>query len=91
MEPAISRYCRITASTDNIGNSYMVSKMLTTKFPSLLLLMKLTEEWRKRQALLTLNCLPREQNEEADALTNSDLGLFTDRLRMKVDESTVQW
>jgi hypothetical protein len=67
------------AITDNLGNSFIVSKQMTTKFPVTLLLMEMTEWLRELDLVLNLQWVPREQNNEADALSNMD----TKRLRRK--------
>ncbi len=38
------RNCVLTASTDNQGNSFIIQKLLTTKYPSIVVLLELTEE-----------------------------------------------
>ena len=34
---------------------------------------------------------PRDQNEEADALTNEEFGAFDPRLRVEVDAASIPW
>ena len=64
---------------------------MTTKFPSLLILIQLVEELRARNSLLTLTWPAREKNEEADAWTNSEFSAFSESLRIHVDPSQVKW
>ena len=85
------RNCSLTASTDNLGNTFIVSKLLTTKFPSILMLLELTEELRDRKAILHLSWRSRDLNEEADALTNEDYSLFDPRLRQHIDPKNLGW
>jgi len=67
-----------TGATDNQGNAYAVSKLLTSKYPLCVVLMK-------RQLWLDLEWTPRERNVEADALTNEDFAGFDPERRIVVD------
>ena len=62
--------------TDNNGNRYAVTKMLTTKWPLLAFLAELSLQLEYRGILLEINWVPREQNAEADATTNKNLTLL---------------
>ena len=75
----------ITCGTDNQGNSYLLDKLLTTKYPLGVVLMELAVQIGLRNAVLRANWLPRLQNEEADALTNWDFRHFDPKLRIDVD------
>ena len=77
-----------SAGTDNKGNSHVVARLLTTKFPLAAFLMELAMQLQCVGADLELYWLPRLQNQEADALTNDDLTRFDERLRMRFDLST---
>ena len=90
-DPDRCHHCCITASTDNQGNSFIVSKMMTTKYPSVLLLIELTEELRRNNTLLNLSWRDRDRNTEADALTNGDFSLFSVDKRIAVDPNNLQW
>ena len=59
------------AATDNRGNSNLVARLLTTKFPLCILLMELAMQPQVRGADLRLHWLPRLQNKEADSLTTA--------------------
>jgi hypothetical protein len=85
------RSCTLTASTDNAGNTFIVSKMLTTKYPSILVLMELVEELRLSELQLDLSWRNRDLNEEADDLTNSNFGRFDMEKRIQVDASKLEW
>ena len=63
---------KLTGGTDNQGNAYIVQKMLTTKMPVAAILMQLATDLHQAGLWLELNWLPREENTEADALTNGD-------------------
>jgi hypothetical protein len=76
----------VTGVTDNLGNSYIVRKGMSTKCPVAPVLMQLVKELSDRQLWLDLSWAPREQNVTADNLTN---GLFHEfDLRNRVD---LQW
>eukprot|EP00971_Amphidinium_carterae_P049637 978592-Amphidinium_carterae.1 len=75
----------VSAVTDNKGNSYLLDKLLTTRFPAFLVLMEVAEQLEEMDISLSLEWKPREQNQEADALTNSDFSLFDPSLRVEVD------
>ena len=72
-----SATCGITGSTDNKGNSYIVKKMLSTKFPITPLVIELSEQLRSRGAELHLTWIPRGDNQEADDLSNLKFDDFT--------------
>ena len=75
----------LTCGTDNLGNSYLLDRLLTTKYPLGVVLMELAVQLGMRNAVLRANWLPRLQNEEADALTNSDFRHFDMAKRIEVD------
>ena len=83
--------CGITGSTDNRGNSYAVTKMMSTKWPLTALIIELSEELRANNLELHLEWLPRDLNEEADALSNLDTSGFDPSLEMKIDTSKLGW
>jgi hypothetical protein len=85
------RGCTITASTDNKGNSYIISKLSSTKWPITALLIETSEQLRCRSAILNLQWLRRENNSEADALTNQDFKLFKPELRIGGLFSDIKW
>jgi hypothetical protein len=75
----------LTCGTDNQGNSYLLDKLMTTKFPLGVVLMELACQLGLRRACLHARWIPRLQNEEADALTNGDYRHFKPELRIPVD------
>ena len=75
----------LTCGTDNQGNTFLLDKLLTTKYPLGVVLMELSCQLGLRRAALRANWLPRLQNEEADALTNSDFRHFSADKRIDVD------
>ena len=80
-----------TGITDNKGNSYIIARMMTTKFPLCAVLMELTEQLAARDSWLKLSWVPRQQNEEADALTNACFDGFDPGRRVVIDPSTIEW
>ena len=83
-----SKGFRCSAATDNQGNSRVVARLLTTKFPLNAFLMELAAQLQCRGAELDLYWLPRLQNIEADELTNSICHRFAEgnRLRFQLAE-----
>ena len=73
----------LTASTDNRGNSFVLDKYLTTKFPLNIVLIELAYQLQARGAHLRLQWLPREHNQEADDLTNLKVAAFDPKLRVR--------
>ena len=77
-------YITLGCGTDNRGNTFLLDGLHTTKFPLGVVLMELAHQMRRRNAVLRASWLPRLQNEEADALTNSDFRHFNPELRIAV-------
>ena len=73
-----------SALTDNKGNSYVVKKMMMTAFPLNACLMELSEQLEQRSSWLDVQWVPRDQNIEADALTNGHFAGFDPNLRIDV-------
>ena len=94
-DPDARRYsvttCGITGGTDNKGNSYIVSKMLSTKFPITPLVIELSEQLRYRCAELYLTWIPRENNQEADDLSNLKFDDFSPDKRITFTISGIPW
>ena len=84
--PSSAKGCiQLTGSTDNLGNSWILNKMMSTKFPMLIVLGEVAAQLRKLNASLNLVWVPRLQNEEADALTNGEFSAFRTENRVNVD------
>ena len=84
--PSSAKGCiQLTGSTDNLGNSWILNKMMSTKFPMLIVLVELAAQLRKLNASLNLVWVPRLQNEEADALTNGEFSAFRTENRVNAD------
>ena len=72
-------------ATDNQGNSFLMDRLLTTKYPLGVILVELCHQLALRRAALRAKWVPRLENEEADALTNSDFRHFSAEHRVEVD------
>ena len=81
----------ITGMTDNAGNCATLTKLMTSKFPLLVILTELAAQLRERRIDLSLEWVPRSQNEEAYALTNNRLELFDVEREIKMDPGAVDW
>ncbi|CAE7822629.1 unnamed protein product [Symbiodinium necroappetens] len=74
---------RCSAGTDNLGNTHVVARLLTTSFPLCAFLMELATQLQRLGTELHLDWLPRLQNREADALTNGDFAGFSESRRRR--------
>ncbi len=63
---------RISGTTDNLGNCYVLQRLLSCKFPLSIVVMELACQLERLGLELDLAWAPRNQNVEADALTNSE-------------------
>ena len=81
----------LSCGTDNRGNSYLLDRMITTKYPLVVVLMELAHQMRRRRLTLRAHWLPRDQNEEADALTNFDFRHFDVAKRIDVDLAKLEF
>ena len=61
---------RLTAFTDNASNTYVAKKYLSSKFPLSVILLELAAQLKKIGLELDLCWVPRDQNTEANSLTN---------------------
>ena len=77
----------MSCSTDNQGNSFLLDRLLTTKYvkPLGAILMQLAHELRRSRLLLRARWLPRLQNQETDDLTNDEFHHFCPEKRIPVD------
>ena len=81
----------LSCGTDNQGNSFLLDKLLTTKYPLGVVLMELAVQLGLKGATLRAEWHPRLQNEEADALTNSDFHHFSEDKRIPVDLASLNF
>eukprot|EP00435_Cladocopium_sp_Y103_P068426 s272_g31.t1 len=75
----------LTGGTDNRANEALTAKRSTTKWPLLAANMQLSSSLSKCRLALNLRWRPREENIEADSLTNEDFSHF--ELKDRVDIS----
>jgi hypothetical protein len=61
----------------------VLEKFSSTKFPLYLVLMELSAQLQSRKLLLHTTRIPRDENEEADALTNGDYHAFSPARRIQ--------
>eukprot|EP00435_Cladocopium_sp_Y103_P075019 s47_g53.t1 len=83
--------CWIRGGTDNLSNSYAVSKWMSTKYPLTILIMELSETLRVRNCELCLEWIPREKNQLADDLTNQKFDSFPGDRRVGCVGGDTQW
>lgn len=75
---------RLTGTTDNLGNQGAVGKLMTTKFPLCAALMELASRQAQSHSELILRWAPRDQNTEADEISNEIFRNFDPALRVEV-------
>ena len=66
----------ISVFMDNAGNEAVLNRLMTSKFPLVVILTELAEHLKQGEFDMTLTSVRRAQNELADALTNGDFGNF---------------
>ena len=74
----------LAAGTDNRANDALSTKRTTTKWPLMGINMQLSSAIAKARLSLDLRWRPREENEEADSLTNEVFDAFDLELRVPV-------
>ena len=74
----------LTASGDNRSNGFTLNKFATTKYPLGMVLIELAHQLRVQDVELDIAWRPREENIEADALTNHDCTAFDPAKRVAV-------
>lgn len=75
----------LTCSTDKQGNSFLLDRMLTTRHPLGIVLMELAHQMKQRRIVLRARWLPRQQNQEADDLTNAEYRHSDPRNRIEMN------
>lgn len=71
--------------TDDQGNGFVISRLLCSKFPLLVVLAELSEQLRVREQDMGLFCVPLNQNLDTDTLTNSEFAGFRLEARVGMD------
>ena len=80
-----------TGLTDNKGNSHVLPKLMTSKYPLAPILMELSMQMRRKGMVLNLEWVSRDLNEEADALSNMSFDGFSPDHRIPVDLSQLKF
>ena len=81
----------LSASTDNLGNTYVLQHFMSCKYPLSIVVMELAMQLKKCNLELDLGWVPRDQNTEADALTNSDFSGFLPEKRIERNFEDIQF
>ena len=66
-----SAFLSLTGFTDNQGNTFLLDRLMTSKYPLVVILIEMAEQLAAEKVGLSLRWVPRLQNEEADSLTTS--------------------
>ena len=80
----------LVAGTDNRANESLSVKRATTKWPLMAINMQLSALLSKARVSLHLNWRPREENTEADDLTNERFADFDPSLRVAITYGDLQ-
>jgi hypothetical protein len=75
----------LSCGTDNLGNTYLLDRLITTKYPLGVVLMEVAHQCRRRGLSLRANWVPRLENQEADDLTNLEFKSFDPARRLDVN------
>ena len=81
----------LTKLTDNSGNTSALARLMSSKFPLVVVMTEVAAQLQEKQMELDLEWIPRNQNEEADGLTNGDFGPFDPALRIQVEISKLDF
>ena len=81
----------LSGATDNQGNSFVVSKFLSSKFPLCCVLMELAEQLDQRKVAFDLRWVPRDKNMEADELSDGISTKFSLAKEVRIDLSSQSW
>ena len=81
----------VPSITDNRGNGAVLNKMMSTKFPSLAVLMELAVCMKRRRIRTIVEWAPREFNRESDNLANGITEGSNPALEMKIRPEEITW
>ena len=81
----------LTALTDNLGNTHVLRKFGSSKYPLSIVAMELATQLDRRGLDLELQWVPRWQNQEADDLTNERFTDFEERNRIPVEFEALEF
>ncbi len=76
---------RLPGFTDNASNTFSLARLMTTKYPLLIVIMEIAIQSEARNLVLDLEWVPRDSNEEADALSRGDTTGFDPAHRVTLD------
>jgi len=76
---------------DNKGNSFALTRLMTTKYPLCMLVMELAVALEERGLALDAEWSPREWNSEADVITNANVDGFAESRRVPFDLRSHPW
>ena len=82
---------RLSGTTDNLGNCYVLQRLLSCKFPLSIVVMELACQLERLGLELDLAWAPRNQNVEADALTNAKFQDFDPNKRIQKELEDVKF
>ena len=83
--------CQIYGGTDNQGNSYAISRCMSTRYPLTLLIMEVSETLRLKGRELHLEWIRRDKNQLADDLTNGIFDSFKPECRLRWKGEQCDW
>ena len=81
----------IRGYTDNKSNEALLKKAMTTKYPSMLILMETAEELSHKNCELQLQWIRRDINQLADDLTSEEFKELDPELRIALDGKSFKW
>ena len=81
----------LSASTDNLGNTCVLQHFMSCKYPLSIVVMELAMQLKKCNLELDLGWAPRDQNTEADALTNNEFSGFLPEKRIEKNFEDIQF
>ena len=82
---------RIAGVTDNRGNAQALPRLMSSKFPLVVILAEMAAQMREMNVHLNLEWVPRDQNEAADDLTNGEYGRFSPDRRINLEVDKLQF
>ena len=81
----------LSALTDNLGNTHVLRKFGSSKYPLSIVAMELATQLDRRGIELDLQWVPRWQNQEADDLTNERFDDFSASNRVEVQFESLEF
>lgn len=81
----------LSALTDNLGNTHVLKKFASSRYPLSIIAMELATQLDRRGIELDLQWVPRWQNQEADDLTNERFDDFAASKRIDVQFDSLEF